>query len=98
MKDLGQVPFIVSIHSFTPAWRGVPRPWHVGILWDRDEGVAQAMIDGFVAQGDLVVGDNEPYHGALEGDTLNTHATRASLPHALDRNPPGPDRRKIRCG
>ena len=38
---------------------------------------------GFVAQGDLVVGDNEPYHGALEGDTLNTHGTRAALPHAL---------------
>jgi predicted N-formylglutamate amidohydrolase len=79
----GHVPFLVSIHSFTPVWRGWPRPWHVGILWDRDEQVARAMIRGFLAQGDLVVGDNEPYHGALEGDTLNTHGTRAGLPHAL---------------
>jgi predicted N-formylglutamate amidohydrolase len=83
VKAQGLVPFIVSIHSFTPVWRGWPRPWHVGILWDRDEVVAQAMIREFEALGDLVVGDNEPYHGALEGDTLNTHATRASLPHAL---------------
>lgn len=79
----GFVPLIVSIHSFTPVWRGWPRPWHVGILWDRDEKIATAMIRGFAAQGDLVVGDNEPYHGALEGDTLNTHGTRPGLPHAL---------------
>ena len=79
----GFTPLIVSIHSFTPVWRGWPRPWHVGILWDRDEAVATAMIRGFAAQGDLVVGDNEPYHGALEGDTLNTHGTVPGLPHAL---------------
>lgn len=79
----GMVPLIVSIHSFTPVWRGWPRPWHVGILWDRDETVARAMIRGFAAQGDLVVGDNEPYHGAIEGDTLNTHGTRPGIPHAL---------------
>jgi predicted N-formylglutamate amidohydrolase len=79
----GLTPFLVSIHSFTPAWKGRARPWHVGILWDRDEAIARALIAGFEAQGDLVVGDNEPYHGALEGDTLNTHGTAAGLPHAL---------------
>ena len=83
VKAQGETPFLVSIHSFTPNWRGTPRPWHVGILWDQDEAVAQAMIRGFAAQGNLVVGDNEPYQGALEGDTLNTHGTRANLPHAL---------------
>ena len=83
VSDQGLVPFIVSIHSFTDIWRGVPRPWHVGILWDRDQAIARAMIRGFAAQGGLVVGDNEPYHGALEGDTLNTHATKPGLPHVL---------------
>jgi len=82
VTERGQTPFLLSIHSFTPVWRGWPRPWQVGILWDRDERSARGMIDGFRAQG-LVVGDNEPYHGALEGDTLNTHGTRAGLPHAL---------------
>ncbi len=76
-------PLIISIHSFTPAWKGVPRPWHVGILWDQDEVMARAMISGFERQGDLVVGDNEPYSGALQGDTLYTHATLRQLPHAL---------------
>jgi len=83
VEVLGVVPLVVSIHSFTPSWRGWPRPWHVGILWDRDETIATAMIRGFAAQGDLVVGDNEPYHGALEGDTLNTHGTVPGRPHAL---------------
>lgn len=83
VRAQGHVPFLVSIHSFTPVWRGWPRPWHVGIMWDRDEQVARAMISGFLAQGDLVAGDNEPYHGALEGDTLNTHGTKPGLPHAL---------------
>lgn len=83
VQGQAMVPLIVSIHSFTPVWRGWARPWHVGILWDRDEAIAQAMIRGFAAQPGLVVGDNEPYHGALEGDTLNTHGTRPGLPHAL---------------
>ena len=83
VKARRQIPFLVSLHSFTPVWRGWPRPWHVGILWDRDAAVARAVIDGFLAQGDLVVGDNEPYHGALEGDTLNTHGTKPGLPHVL---------------
>lgn len=83
MQAAGLTPFIVSLHSFTRVWKSTPRPWHVGVLWDRDEAVARAMIDGFLGQGDLVVGDNEPYSGALEGDTMNTHATARGLPHAL---------------
>lgn len=79
----GLTPFLLSIHSFTPVWRGWPRPWHVGILWDRGEREARALIDGFAAQDGLVVGDNEPYHGALVGDTLHTHGTLTGLPHAL---------------
>ena len=39
----GKPPVLVSIHSFTPAWKGVPRPWHVGILWDRDDRLAAPL-------------------------------------------------------
>ncbi|MCX5516397.1 N-formylglutamate amidohydrolase [Kaistia algarum] len=79
----GHVPAILSIHSFTPIWRGTPRPWHAGILWDQDPRLARALIEGLASQGDLVVGDNEPYHGALKGDTLYRHATERGLSHAL---------------
>jgi predicted N-formylglutamate amidohydrolase len=79
----GFVPFLVSIHSFTPHWQGKSRPWHAGILWDRDPRLAQLMLEGLRRQEGVIVGDNEPYHGALEGDTLNTHGTKRGLAHAL---------------
>ncbi|QPC42175.1 N-formylglutamate amidohydrolase [Kaustia mangrovi] len=79
----GVPPAIVSIHSFTPAWKGVPRPWHVGVLWDRDDRLVISLLAALRAGGDLVVGDNEPYSGELEGDTLNRHGTARGLPHAL---------------
>ena len=34
-------PVLVSFHSFTPAWKGRPRPWQVGVLWDRDGRLAR---------------------------------------------------------
>src|SRR5271165_4760027 len=31
MMKSGRIPAILSIHSFTPTWRGSPRPWEVGV-------------------------------------------------------------------
>ena len=76
-------PVIVSIHTFTHAWKGVPRPWHVGVLWDRDDRLARPLLDALAAEGDLIVGDNEPYDGALAGDTMYRHGTSRGLAHAL---------------
>jgi predicted N-formylglutamate amidohydrolase len=83
MLATGRVPAIVSIHSFTPAWKGAPRPWHVAVLWDRDDRLNRPLIDALSADGDLVVGDNEPYDGALRNDTLYRHGTRRGLAHTL---------------
>jgi predicted N-formylglutamate amidohydrolase len=55
---------LVSIHSFTPVYRGVERPWHVGILHDEDRSIADPMIAALKSSGDIVVGDNEPYSPA----------------------------------
>lgn len=79
----GHPPVIVTIHSFTPVWRGWPRPWHVGILWDADERFARPLLEGLSAEAGLVVGDNEPYDGALAGDTVDRHATVRGLANAL---------------
>lgn len=79
----GVVPVIVSIHSFTPIWKGVPRPWHAGILWDKDPRLAVPLIEALAQDRLIVVGDNEPYNGALKGDTLWKHATQRGLAHAL---------------
>jgi predicted N-formylglutamate amidohydrolase len=79
----GVVPIVFSVHSFTPVWRGQRRPWHLAFLWDRDPRVAKAMIEHFRRDPSLIVGDNEPYDGCLEGDTLYRHATARGLPHVL---------------
>lgn len=79
----GRAPSIVSIHSFTPSWRGTPRPWHAGILWDADPRLAVPLIDALRINESLTVGDNEPYNGALKGDTLYKHATLRGLANAL---------------
>ena len=79
----GAAPAILSIHSFTPVWRGAPRPWHVGILWDRDDRLPAPLLEGLRREPGLVVGDNEPYSGELKGDCLYRHGTRNGLPHAL---------------
>jgi predicted N-formylglutamate amidohydrolase len=79
----GHPPVIVTVHSFTPIWRGWPRPWHVGILWDADDRCASPLLDGLRTEEGLVVGDNEPYDGALAGDTIDRHATVRGIPNAL---------------
>lgn len=81
--EAGTVPALISIHSFTPVWRGRVRPWHAGVLWDSDPRLPEPLIAGLEADSALVVGDNEPYSGALTNDTLYRHGTRRGLAHAL---------------
>ncbi|MCK1547137.1 N-formylglutamate amidohydrolase [Bradyrhizobium sp. 147] len=52
---------LVSLHSFTPVYAGVARPWHVGALYNRDTVLPQLLLKHLRAESDLVVGDNEPY-------------------------------------
>lgn len=79
----GRPPAVFSIHSFTPHWKGRPRPWHVSILWDRDPRLPLPLIAALKEDRALVVGENEPYHGALGGDCLYRHATSRGVAHAL---------------
>ena len=79
----GRAPFIVSIHSFTPQMQGVKRPWQVGVLWDRDPRGPQPLLEALRADLSLVVGDNEPYDGALRGDMMFTYAIRPGFAHVL---------------
>lgn len=79
----GIPPILVSIHSFTPAWKGVPRPWHASVLWDKDPRLAHALLDGLRAEAGLVIGDNEPYTGVLRGDTMWRHGTMRGIAHAI---------------
>jgi predicted N-formylglutamate amidohydrolase len=79
----GLPPLLISVHSFTPFWRGAPRPWHAGILWDRDDRAARPLIEALSRDPALVIGDNQPYSGRLRGDTMWRHGTMRGLSHAI---------------
>jgi predicted N-formylglutamate amidohydrolase len=82
MRAAGCVPALISIHSFTPVWRGSPRKWQAAVLWDCDDRLAKPLLQGLRASG-IETGDNEPYDGALRGDTMFDHGTLPGLPHIL---------------
>jgi predicted N-formylglutamate amidohydrolase len=84
LMERGQIPAIVSIHSFTPVMRDIYRPWHIGILGDQDARMARPVIENLQRNPRLCVGDNEPYTGRdCEGSTLDRHATQRGLPNLL---------------
>ena len=82
--DDGRVPVVVSLHSFTPVMNGFQRPWHVGILWNRDARLPVPLMRRLAMEPDLIVGDNEPYSGRDgHGYSIKAHAERKGLAHAL---------------
>lgn len=72
---------IVAVHSFTPAMESgsAPRPWEVGVLYNRDARAARLMIDALTDQG-VTTGDNQPYSGRELNTTLNRHAEARGIP------------------
>ena len=73
---------LVAMHSFTPEMGGQRRPWHAGVLYQRDARLAHALLELLRAEGDLVVGDNQPYSVSDATDyAIPVHAERRGLPH-----------------
>jgi predicted N-formylglutamate amidohydrolase len=78
----GDVPALISVHSFTPTMQGFARPWHVGILWDDDPRIAVPLLAALGDEAELVVGDNKPYSAREPvGYTVSHHAHGKGLPH-----------------
>ena len=78
----GRPTILVAMHSFTPAMNGDARPWHAGVLYQRDARFAHTLLDALRAEGDLVVGDNEPYSVSDATDyAIPVHAEARGLAH-----------------
>ena len=77
-------PVMVSVHSFSPQLNGFPkRPWHVGVLFGRDDRVARPLVELLRSDKRICVGVNQPYSGQLPGDTLSRHAAKRGFRHVL---------------
>ena len=73
---------LIAMHSFTPVFKGVARPWHVGLLYNRDPRFAQILIALLKHEAGLVIGDNEPYSVTDASDyTIPVHGERRGLHH-----------------
>ena len=73
---------LVAMHSFTPSMNGHQRPWHAGVLYQRDARFAHALLQALRDEGDLVVGDNAPYSVSDATDyAIPVHAERRGLPY-----------------
>jgi predicted N-formylglutamate amidohydrolase len=71
---------LVSLHSFTPVYAGIARPWHIGTLYQRDRVLPTLLLGALRAEPDLVVGDNEPYAVSDQTDyTIPVHAEARGL-------------------
>ncbi|MHA1523076.1 MAG: N-formylglutamate amidohydrolase [Alphaproteobacteria bacterium] len=79
----GVPPALFSVHSFTPAFKDQHRPWHATVLWDCDPRLPVPLLQALAQPGDIVVGENVPYSGKLQGDTMYRHASQRGLAHAL---------------
>ncbi len=80
-KDRGLPSAVVSIHSFTPVYKGKSRPWEIGLISENDRRLADPVLSDLAARGDLTVGDNEPYSPA-DGVyyTIRRHGEDRQLP------------------
>ena len=82
-----RVPMIISVHSFTPEIDGYRRPWHIGILWNKEDDIAVKLVDNLRAQNPtMIVGENEPYSLKAENlakNTIGTHAESKGLPYVI---------------
>src|SRR5216684_1768178 len=71
---------LVSLHSFTPVYAGITRPWHIGTLYHRDTKLPPLLLKLLRGETDLVVGDNEPYAVSDETDyTIPVHGEARGL-------------------
>ena len=82
-QTLGQPTKIVSVHSFTPVYGGIARPWHIGVLYGASEAYGQELLRKLAQDPDLVSGDNEPYRIDENDYAIPVHGDQRGLPALL---------------
>lgn len=72
---------LVTVHSFTPVYKGQARPWQIGVLFNRDRHLSPAIAEILQRDRALCVGVNQPYAVSDATDyTVPVHGERRGLP------------------
>lgn len=80
----GLPTILLALHSFTPVYHGESRPWHVGLLYNRDARLAELFLKLLAEDETLCLGDNQPYTVDDYSDyTIPVHGERRGIPHLL---------------
>jgi predicted N-formylglutamate amidohydrolase len=80
--NASQPSVLIAMHSFTPTFLGVSRPWHAGVLYNRDVRLGRALLELLRRDPELVVGDNEPYAVSdLSDYGVVVYGERRGIPH-----------------
>lgn len=83
----GRTTALIALHSFTPSLEAepAPRPWHLGILFNRDSTLSEHVHDVMHEEaGHLTFTYNQPYEVEDHGDyTIPVHGEQRGLPHTL---------------
>jgi len=78
----GRRTIFVAMHSFTPVFKGAARRVEIGVLFHHETALSRIMLDLLRAEGDLVVGANEPYAITDDSDyTVPVHGEGRGLDH-----------------
>jgi predicted N-formylglutamate amidohydrolase len=81
-REAGRPAALIALHSFTPVFEGAVRPWHTGVLYNRDPRFAHLLMALLQRIEGLVIGDNEPYSVTDASDyTIPMHGERRGLHH-----------------
>ena len=73
---------LVSIQSFTPAYRGDARPWHVGVMYGEDPQLAAVVLKLLRRDERLLVGDNQPASISQDAEySLPLHGAARGIAH-----------------
>ena len=82
-QHAGRPVRLVSIHSFTPIFLGVERPWDGGVLFDRAQAFGTRVVNG-LRQAGLNVEANVPYHtDRAEDFAVPVHGDDRNIPAIL---------------
>jgi predicted N-formylglutamate amidohydrolase len=81
-RTAGLPSILIAVHSFTPVLKGVRRPWHIGLLFNRDPRLAGDLASLIGEDQSVCVGINEPYALSDSTDfTIPEHGEKRGIPH-----------------